>query len=87
MSTTPHDRDEGPPVDVAPLIRLVNASNEALEDLYLRARQAADIAARSAQAAAQAAAVVATARVAHQIIQAENAQRRASLPRQRLSPC
>jgi len=84
MSNTPHDRDEGPPVDVSPLIRLVNASNEAVEDLYLRARQAADIAARSTRAAAQATAAATTAKVAHQIIQAENAQRRASLPRQRV---
>src|ERR1700761_546252 len=84
MSNTPPHRDEGPPVDVSPLIRLVNASNEAVEDLYLRARQAADIAARSTRAAAQATAAATTAKVAHQIIQAENAQRRASLPRQRV---
>ena len=40
-----------PPIDVAVLIRDVNASNEAVEDQCLRARQAADIATRSARAA------------------------------------
>jgi hypothetical protein len=40
-----------PPIDVAVLIRDVNASNEAVEDQCLRARQAADIATRSACAA------------------------------------
>ena len=49
MSSTPYERDEGPPVDVTPLIRQVNASNPASEDLYLRARQAADIAGRGRQ--------------------------------------
>jgi len=43
-----------PPIDVAVLIRDVNASNEAVEDQCLRTRQAADIADRSACAADQA---------------------------------
>ena len=78
----PHVPDEGPPVDVTALIRQVNASNEAIEDLYLRTRQAADIAKRSQQAAEQAAVVAETAKIAHRIIQAEHSQRRAPLPRQ-----
>jgi hypothetical protein len=83
MSTTPHEPEKPPPVDVTALIRQVNASNEAIEDLYLRTRQAADIAERSNQAAEQAAVVAETAKVAHRIIQAEYPQRRAPLPRQR----
>lgn len=43
----PHERGDGPPVDVAPLVRQVDASNEAVEDLYLRTRQTADIAERN----------------------------------------
>jgi hypothetical protein len=39
------------PDDAAKVIRDVNASNEAIEDQCLRARQAADIAARSTRAA------------------------------------
>ncbi len=81
--STPYERDERPPVDVTALIRQVNASNEAVEDLYLRTRQAADIAKRSNQAAEQGAVVADTAKVAHRIIQAEYPQRRAPLPRQR----
>lgn len=82
--STPHVPDEGPPVDVTPLILQVNASNEAVEDLYLRTRQAADITGRSQRAAGQAAVVADTAKIAHRIIQAEHPQRRAPLPRQRL---
>lgn len=41
-------------MDVADVIRAVNASNEAVEDQCLRARQAADIAVRSDQAAFEA---------------------------------
>jgi hypothetical protein len=76
-------RDEGPPIDVTPLIRQVNASNEAGEDLYLRTRQAADVAERSRQDAVQAAVMANSAKVAHQIIQAEYPQRRAPLRQQR----
>ena len=81
--STPHAPDEGPPVDVTALIRQVNAFNEAIEDLYLRARQAADITRRSDQAAEQAADLADTAKVAHRTIQAEHPRRRAPLPRQR----
>ena len=71
-----------PPIDVAVLIRDVNASHEAVEDQCLRARQAADIAYRSACAADQAATAAVRAEVAHQTIQAERPRRRAPLPRQ-----
>lgn len=81
--STRYERDEGPPVDVTALIRQVNAANEAVEDLYLRTRQAADIARRSDQAAELAAVTADTAKVTHRTIQAESPQRRAPLPRQR----
>jgi hypothetical protein len=71
-----------PPIDVAVLIRDVNASNEAVEDQCLRARQAADIATRSACTADQSAAAAVRAEVAHQTIQAERPRRHAPLPRQ-----
>lgn len=71
-----------PPVDVAVLIRDVNASNEAVEDQCLRTRQAADIATRSVCAADLAAAVAVRAEVAHHTVQAERPRRRAPLPRQ-----
>lgn len=70
------------PVDVADLIREVNESNEAVEDQYLRARQAADTAARSDEDAKLAAATAHGAKVAHRTIQDEHPRRRASLPRQ-----
>jgi hypothetical protein len=70
------------PVDLADLIRDVNASNEAVEDQCLRARQAADLAARSAEMADLAAVTAGGAKVAHRTIQAERPRRRASLPRQ-----
>ena len=81
--STPHAPDEGPPVDVTQLIRQVNAFNEAIEDLYLRTRQAADIAKRSDQAAEQATDVAQTAKIAYRTIRAEHLQRLAPLPRQR----
>jgi hypothetical protein len=71
-----------PSIDVAVLIRDVNASNEAVEDQCLRARQAADIAIRSACAADRDAAAAVRAEVAHQTVQAERPRRRAPLPRQ-----
>jgi hypothetical protein len=71
-----------PPIDVAVLIRDVNASNEAVEDQCLRARQAANIATRSACAADLSAAAAVRAEVAHQTIQAERPRRHAPLPRQ-----
>lgn len=70
------------PIDVAVLIRDVNASNEAVEDQCLRARRAADITTRSACAADQAAAHAVRAEVAHRTIQAERPRRHAPLPRQ-----
>jgi hypothetical protein len=69
-------------MDVADVIRDVNASNEAVEDQCLRARQAADIAARSDQAAVEADTDARKLEVAHTTVQAERPRRRASLPRQ-----
>ena len=74
--------DAASPARVAVLIRDVNASDEAVEDQFLRARQAAGIAARSKRAACQAAAEARTAEAAHRAIQAERLRRRAPLPRQ-----
>ena len=71
--------EDGPPVDVTPLIRQVNASSDAVEDLYLRARQEVDIARRSSQDAEQATELAAAAKVTHRTIQAENPRRRAPL--------
>jgi hypothetical protein len=76
------DADAASPVRVAVLIRDVNASDEAVQDQFLRARQAAGIAARSQRAAEQAAAQARTAEVAHQAVQAAHPRRRAPLPRQ-----
>lgn len=72
----------GGPLEVAGLIREVNDSNEAAEDQCLRARQAADVAARSAGAAAAAATAASAARMGHQIIQQERPRRRAPRVRQ-----
>ena len=71
-----------PPIDPAVLIRDVNATNEAVEDQCLRACQAADIAAQSAQVAELAETTARGATVAHRTIQAEHSHRRAPLPRQ-----
>lgn len=68
--------------DVADLLSDVNAANEEIEDQCLRARHAADVAARSEQEARQAQAAARASRVAHASIQAERPQRRAPLPRQ-----
>jgi hypothetical protein len=75
---------EGPawPPDVAGLIREVNESNEAAEDLCLRARQAADTAARGQEVAGLSEATARGAKIAHQTVQAEHPERRAPLPRQ-----
>lgn len=67
--------------DIADLIRELNDSNEALEDQYLRAREAADRAAHAEEAAGQAATNARQAKVAHQAAQAEQ-QGQAPLPRQ-----
>jgi hypothetical protein len=69
------------PADVADVIRELNESNEALEDQYLRVREAADRAAHAAEAAEQAAAIARQTKVAHQAIQAEQ-RRQAPLMRQ-----
>lgn len=71
-----------PPIDPTILIRDVNASNEAVEDQCLRACQAADIAAHSAQDAELAATAFQRATVVHWTIQAERPRRRAPLLRQ-----
>jgi hypothetical protein len=71
-----------PPIDPAVLIRDVNASHEEVENQCLRARRAADIAARSACAAEQAAIEARAAEVAYQTVQAEHPRRYAPLPRQ-----
>ncbi|HTT54424.1 MAG TPA: hypothetical protein VMH35_23780 [Streptosporangiaceae bacterium] len=68
--------------DVAELIRSVNDSNEAIEDLCLRARQAADLAARAEDMAETAAGAADGAKVAYRAVQAEHPRRRAPLPRQ-----
>lgn len=70
------------PMDVADLIRCVNASNEAVEDQCLRTRQATDIAFRSTCAANLAADIAVRAEVAHRTVQAERPRRHAPLPRQ-----
>ena len=62
---------EMPETDVADLIRDVNATNDAVEDQCLRARQAADAAIRSDQAAEDAKAAALAAAIAYQTIQAE----------------
>jgi hypothetical protein len=72
------------PVDIIELLRDVNGSNEAVEDQYSRARLAADTARRSDEATCDAAERAEKARLAHQTVQAERPQRRASRPRQLL---
>jgi hypothetical protein len=79
----PDDPYQEPPVDVTALIRNFNASNEAVQDLYTRARRVADAATRSSQAADLATITAETAKIAYQTIKAEDPQRRAPLPRQR----
>jgi hypothetical protein len=71
-----------PPIDPAVLIRDANESNEAVEDQFLRARQAADAANRSAQVAEESWVGAQKAAVAHLTVQAERPRRRAPLPRQ-----
>ena len=67
---TPPGADAAAPLRVAVLIGEVNASDQAVEDQFLRARQAAGIAARLEHAAEQAAARARTAEDAHLAIQA-----------------
>jgi hypothetical protein len=68
--------------DVAELIRRVNDSNEAVEDLCLRVRQATDTAVRDQEVADMSEVTARSAKTAHQTIQGEHPQRRAPLPRQ-----
>ena len=72
------------PTDIADLIRELNESNEAVEDQYLRVREAGDLAVRSEVGARQATAAARQARVAYEALQAEQPHRRAPLPRQLL---
>jgi hypothetical protein len=74
--------DAASTIRVAVLIRDLNASDKAVEDLYLRARHAADIAARSEHAAGQAAASARRTADAHRVIQAGQPRRHAPWPRQ-----
>ena len=78
----PRGADAASPVRVAVLIRDVNASDQAAQDQFLGARQAAGIAARSVRAAERAAAGAQAAEVAHRAVQAGQPGRRAPLPRQ-----
>jgi hypothetical protein len=72
------------PTGVADLIRELNESNGTVEDQYLRARGAADRAARSQAAAQEATEGAGTARVACEAIREEQPRRRGPLPRQAL---
>ena len=76
------DADAVSPVPVAVLIGDVNASDQAAENQFLRARQAAGIAARTERTAEHAVAKARTAEDAHLAIQAGHPRRRAALPRQ-----
>jgi len=70
------------PMDVADVIRRVNASNEAVEDQCLRACQAADFSTQSARAAELSACAAESATVAYRTVQAEHPRRRAARSRQ-----
>jgi hypothetical protein len=70
------------PTRITDLIRELNESNEAVEDQYLRARGAADLAARTLTAAVRAVDAARTAQVACEALQAEQPRRRGPLPRQ-----
>ena len=72
----------GSPVDVTGLIREILASSEKVEEQWLRARQAASAAARSAETANLAEAAARSAMTAHRAVQAECPHRRAPLARQ-----
>jgi hypothetical protein len=74
-------RDEGLP-EVAREVRDFNASNEAHEDLWTRAHQAADTVRRRAREEQIAQQNAREARDGHLAVQAEHPQRRASLMRQ-----
>lgn len=74
----------GQPDAIASLVRAVNASHTALRDLWSRVRRAADVAFRSGKAAAEAGEVAEEAEIEYKIVQAEQPQRTAPLPRQLL---
>jgi len=69
-------------MDETDVVREVNASNEEIENQYLRARQAADVANRSEATATLASSVAHDAEVSHQAVQAERPRQHAPLPRQ-----
>jgi hypothetical protein len=69
-------------MDETDVIREINASNVEVENQYLRARKAADVAIRSSLAAAQTSSAALDAEVSHEAIQEERPQRHAPLPRQ-----
>jgi hypothetical protein len=79
---SPRSADAASPIQVAALIRNVNASDDAARDQFLRARRAVDIASRSEYAAQQAAAEAERAEIACRAIQAGQPRRRAPFPRQ-----
>ncbi len=81
----PAPDDSASPADVSGLIRALNASHAALKDLWSRIRRQADVAFRSRKAAEQADQDAATAKVAHDIAQAEQPERRAPRLRQLLA--
>jgi hypothetical protein len=84
MSIPQPPSDRPPPVDATAVIRKVNASNEAVEDLYLRTRLTSDVTRRSKQTANLAKETAKVAKIAYGTIRAEFPQRSAPLPRQRL---
>ncbi len=71
-----------PEIDVAELIRDVNATSNAVKDQCLRARHAADAAIHSDRAAEEAKAAAQAAGIAYQTIRAGRPRRRSPLPRQ-----
>jgi hypothetical protein len=85
-SSVVHTESTGAPeaIDVVVIIRQVNELNEAVADLWLRARKAADTAARSQEAAHFAEARAYKAKIAYQAIQREHPRRRAPLLRQQV---
>ncbi len=86
VSTLPWDQGMGSagPADAVELINAANASNEAVEDQYARARRASDTYRRSADGATQKRDEADKAKQTHRTVQAEHPQRHAPLLRQRL---
>jgi hypothetical protein len=73
-----------PPVDATAVIRWVNARSEAVKDLYVRARLAAEHTLGSLRAVELAKETAELAEIAYQTIRAEFPRRTAPLPRQRM---